>query len=422
MTAIVLFGKKSCTMKLKKSKSMTHLIFSKLPAPKPDAILALMGKFRADERSEKIDLGVGVYRDAEGATPVMRSVKAAQEKLVNEETTKTYVGPTGDAEFNALLSELALGESVPKDRVACMQTPGGSGALRVLFELVNEARPGSTVWVSDPTWANHIPMLLAAGLQYKSYPYFDAESGNVRFDDMLSALRKCSAGDAILLHACCHNPTGANLTLEQWQQVAEVLIENELLPFFDMAYQGFGDGFEQDAAGMQLVASMVPECVVALSCSKNFAVYRDRVGAAVVVGATAEDAKLAMGQMGTIARRSYSMPPNHGAAVVKGVLQDEQLKADWIDELESMRLNMLNLRKSLANELRRLSNSDRFDFLAAHRGMFSRLGLTPAQVDWLREERAIYMVGDSRINIAGLPADKIEHVAAAIIDSLAHAD
>ncbi len=401
---------------------MSNPVFSNLPAPKPDAILALMGKFRADERSEKIDLGVGVYRDAEGATPVMRSVKAAQEKLVSQEASKTYVGPTGDQEFNALLADLALGNSVAKERVASMQTPGGSGALRVLFELVNEAKPGATVWVSDPTWANHIPMLNAAGLTSKTYPYFDAASGTVKFDEMLAALKACPAGDVVLLHACCHNPTGANLTLDQWKQVADVLIEGDLLPFFDMAYQGFGDGFEEDAAGMQLVASMVPECVIALSCSKNFAVYRDRVGAAVVVGASEEDAKLAMGQMGSIARRSYSMPPNHGAAVVKGVLRDAALKADWIEELESMRLNMLNLRTALANELRRLSNSDRFDFLAKHRGMFSRVGLTSAQVDWIREERAIYMVGDSRINIAGLPADRIEYVASAIIDSLANAD
>lgn len=401
---------------------MSNQAFSNLPAPKADAILALMGKFRADTRPEKIDLGVGVYRDAEGATPVMRSVKAAQEKLVAEETSKTYVGPTGDAEFNALLADLALGSSVSKDRVASMQTPGGSGALRVLFELVKEAKPDATIWVSDPTWANHIPMLQAAGLTSKAYPYFDSASGNVRFDDMLKALRACPAGDVVLLHACCHNPTGANLALEQWKKVGEVLIERGLLPYFDMAYQGFGDGFEEDAAGMQLVASMVPECVIALSCSKNFAVYRDRVGAAVVVTANADDAKLAMGQMGSIARRSYSMPPNHGAAVVKGVLQDANLKADWIEELESMRLNMLNLRTALAKELRRLSNSDRFDFLARHRGMFSRVGLTTAQVDWIREERAIYMVGDSRINIAGLPADRIEYVATAIIDSLSNAD
>ena len=265
-------------------------------------------------------------------------------------------------------------------------------------------------------------MLQAAGLTSKAYPYFDSASGNVRFDDMLKALRACPAGDVVLLHACCHNPTGANLALEQWKKVGEVLIERGLLPYFDMAYQGFGDGFEEDAAGMQLVASMVPECVIALSCSKNFAVYRDRVGAAVVVTSNADDAKLAMGQMGSIARRSYSMPPNHGAAVVKGVLQDAALKADWIEELESMRLNMLNLRTALAKELRRLSNSDRFDFLARHRGMFSRVGLTPAQVDWIREERAIYMVGDSRINIAGLPADRIEYVATAIIDSLSNAD
>jgi len=401
---------------------MSSSSFSGLPASKPDAILALMGKFRADERPEKIDLGVGVYRDSEGATPVMRSVKIAQEKLVAEEITKTYVGPTGDQEFNALLADLALGNSVEKGRIASMQAPGGSGALRVLFELINEANPGATVWVSDPTWANHIPMLQAAGLTSKTYPYFDADSGNLRFDEMLAALKNCPAGDVVLLHACCHNPTGANLTLDQWNQVADIVVAGNLLPFFDMAYQGFGDGFEQDAAGMQLVASRVPECVVALSCSKNFAVYRDRVGAAVVVAASPDDAKLAMGQMGSIARRSYSMPPNHGAAVVKGVLQDPALKADWMDELESMRINMLNLRTSLAKELRRLSNSDRFDFLANHRGMFSRVGLTTGQVDWLREERAIYMVGDSRINIAGLPADKIEYVASSILDALVNAD
>ncbi|TIR45751.1 MAG: aminotransferase class I/II-fold pyridoxal phosphate-dependent enzyme, partial [Mesorhizobium sp.] len=259
------------------------------------------------------------------------------------------------------------------------------------------------VWLSDPTWPNHLPVMRAAGLQVRDYPYFDAVSGAVRFDDMLAALKTATSGDVVLLHGCCHNPTGANLDAAQWAKVADVLLERGLLPFVDIAYQGFGEGLDADAAGLRLLAGKVPEMVVASSCSKNFAVYRDRVGSAMIMAKDGAQADVAMSQMLAAARALYSMPPDHGAAAVRMVLEDADLKKVWETELEEMRLRMLRLRVAFAEALRRQSNSDRFDFVASHRGMFSRLGLTEAQVERLRTEHAVYMVGDSRINVAGLP-------------------
>ncbi|NUS19346.1 MAG: aspartate/tyrosine/aromatic aminotransferase, partial [Mesorhizobium sp.] len=279
-------------------------------------------------------------------------------------------------------------------------------------------RPGATVWLSDPTWPNHPPVMRATGLKVRDYPYFDAASGAVRFDDMLAALKTAASGDVVLLHGCCHNPTGANLDAAQWAKVADVLLERGLLPFVDIAYQGFGDGLDADAAGLRLLAERVPEMVVASSCSKNFAVYRDRVGAAMILAKDGAQADVAMSQMLAAARALYSMPPDHGAAAVRMVLEDADLKKDWETELEEMRLRMLRLRVAFAEALRRQSNSDRFDFVASHRGMFSRLGLTEAQVERLRTEHAIYMVGDSRINVAGLPEDGMDDLAKAIVSVL----
>lgn len=387
------------------------------PAP-ADKILALIGLYRADTRPGKVDLGVGVYKDREGRTPVMRAVREAEKRLLASQDTKTYLGLAGDTGFNAAMIKLAFGGKADLSRIRAAQAPGGSGALRLVAELLQRTRAGATVWVSDPTWPNHLPVMRAAGLQVREYPYFDAASGAVRFDAMLAALRAAKSGDVVLLHGCCHNPTGANLDAGQWAKVADVLLERGLLPFVDIAYQGFGEGLDTDAAGLRLLAEKVPEMVVASSCSKNFAVYRDRVGAAMILAKDGAQADVAMSQMLAAARALYSMPPDHGAAAVRMVLEDAALKADWESELEEMRLRMLRLRVAFAEALRRQSNSDRFDFVASHRGMFSRLGLTEAQVERLRTEHAVYMVGDSRINVAGLPEDGMDDLAKAIVSVL----
>jgi aromatic-amino-acid transaminase len=387
------------------------------PAP-ADKIIALIGLYRADPRPGKIDLGVGVYKDRDGKTPVMRALREAEKRLLQGQDTKTYLGLPGDTGFNTAMVKLAFGPAADMTRIRAAQAPGGSGALRLVAELLKRTRFDATVWLSDPTWPNHPPVMRGAGLKVRDYPYFDAASGAVRFDDMLGALGTAEAGDIVLLHGCCHNPTGANLDAAQWAKVTDLVVERGLLPFVDIAYQGFGEGLDADAAGLRLLASKVPEMVVASSCSKNFAVYRDRVGAAMILAKDSAQADVAMSQMLAAARAMYSMTPDHGAAAVRIVLEDDGLRADWEAELEEMRLRMLRLRVQFADALRRQSNSDRFDFIASHRGMFSRLGLTEAQVERLRAEYGVYMVGDSRINVAGLPEDGMDDLAKAVVSVL----
>lgn len=393
-------------------------MFENLTAAPPDKILHLSVLFRNDTRPNKMDLGVGVYKDSEGRTVIPRAVREAEKRLYETQTTKTYVGIAGDEGFNRAMTDIVLADTIDRDRVFTCQTAGGSGALRVIADLLKRSRPDATVWLSDPTWANHAPILAAAGFRTTSYPYFDAKTGKVRFEAMLETLKTVPAGDIVLLHGCCHNPTGANLTLEQWGRIADVLVERDLFPFVDLAYQGFGDGLEADCAPTRLLASRIPEMAIATSCSKNFAVYRDRVGAAIFIARKPDTARIVGSQAQAVTRVLYSMPPDHGAAAVRIVLEDEALRADWKQELESMRLRMLSLRQGLAEALRRQTNSNRFDFIADHRGMFSRLGLMPDQVDRLREERGIYMVGDSRFNVAGLKEDKLEDLAKAIASVL----
>lgn len=393
-------------------------MFENLTAAPPDKILHLSVLFRNDTRPNKMDLGVGVYKDSEGRTVIPRAVREAEKRLYETQTTKTYVGIAGDEGFNRAMTDIVLADTIDRDRVFTCQTAGGSGALRVIADLLKRSRPDATVWLSDPTWANHAPILAAAGFRTTSYPYFDAKTGKVRFEAMLETLKTVPAGDIVLLHGCCHNPTGANLTLEQWGRIADVLGERDLFPFVDLAYQGFGDGLEADCAPTRLLASRIPEMAIATSCSKNFAVYRDRVGAAIFIARKPDTARIVGSQAQAVTRVLYSMPPDHGAAAVRIVLEDEALRADWKQELESMRLRMLSLRQGLAEALRRQTNSNRFDFIADHRGMFSRLGLMPDQVDRLREEHGIYMVGDSRFNVAGLKEDKLEDLAKAIASVL----
>ena len=393
-------------------------MFEALKAQPADKILTLMQAFREDPRPGKIDLGVGVYKNAEGVTPVMRAVKAAERRLVEEQTTKTYVGLLGDPAYSDAMIDLVLAGAVPKEAVAAAATPGGTGAVRQAFELIQYGNPDARIFVSDPTWPNHTSILNYLKIPTVSYRYFDAETGGVNFDGMLEDIAQAQPGDVILLHGCCHNPTGANLTLDQWEKVARLLVERDLFPFVDLAYQGFGDGLDTDAAPVRLLAKTVPEMAIATSCSKNFSVYRDRVGAMMLLCKDADSVKIAGSQALMATRVMYSMPPDHAAAAVRIILEDEALTANWRMELEEMRLRMLNLRKGFADALRRHSNSDRFDFIAEHRGMFSRLGITEAQVDRLREEFGIYMVGDSRFNVAGLKEDRLEDLAKAVVSVL----
>lgn len=381
--------------------------------PQPqDKILQLIQLYKDDPRDTKIDLGVGVYKDATGLTPVMRAVKAAEKKLWEVETTKTYTGLAGEPAYNAAMVKLILGDGYT-DCAASVATPGGTGAIRQALELIKLASPTATVWLSNPTWPNHPSIIKYLGMKMAEYRYFDAATRGIDFAGLMEDLAKVQTGDAVLLHGCCHNPTGANLNADQWAEVAKLLLAKGAIPFVDLAYQGFGDGLEQDAAATRMIAQTFPEVLIAASCSKNFGIYRERTGILIALGDPARRA-VTQGNLAFLNRQNYSFPPDHGARLVTMILEDDALRADWKAELEEVRLNMLTLRQSLADELRRATNSDRFDFVAFHRGMFSRLGLTEAQVNTLRDQHGIYMVGDSRINIAGLNAKTVPILAKAI--------
>lgn len=385
--------------------------------PQPqDKILQLIQMYKDDPRADKIDLGVGVYKDATGLTPVMRAVKAAEQQLWQAEVSKTYTGLAGDPAFNAAIVQLILGDGFA-DRAASVATPGGTGAIRQALELIKLASPTATVWISNPTWPNHPSIIKYLDMPMQTYRYFDAVTGGIDFAGVLDDLGKVKAGDAVLLHGCCHNPTGANLDAAQWRQVADVLAARGAIPFIDLAYQGFGDGLDADAAATRMIATQFPEVIIAASCSKNFGIYRERTGVLIALG-DASRRVITQGNLAFLNRQNYSFPPDHGARLVTMILADDALRADWMAELEDVRLNMLALRQGLADALRLASNSDRFDFVATHRGMFSRLGLTEDQVNSLRDLHGIYMVGDSRINIAGLNTATVPILAAAIMSVL----
>ena len=391
-------------------------MFDRLKAQPADKILALMQMYREDPRDHKVDLGVGVYKNAEGVTPVMRAIKAAEHRLWEEQETKAYVGLVGDPAFSDAMIKLILGDAVPRDTVAAAATPGGTGAVRQAFELIQMANPDARVFVSNPTWPNHISILNYLGIETVMYRYFDDDTRAVDCDGMLEDLKQVRAGDVVLLHGCCHNPTGANLNLVEWKAVIDVLNAQGALPMIDIAYQGFGDGLEADAEATRLVVSSVPECLIAASCSKNFGIYRERTGLLMAVSQDAGARGLNQDTLAFLNRQNYSFPPDHGARLVTMILNDDELRADWAKELEDVRLSMLGLRQSLADELQRLAGSDRFSFLAQHRGMFSRLGASPELVEKLRVEHGIYMIGDSRMNIAGLNQQTIPILAKAIVD------
>ncbi len=382
-----------------------------------DKILGLMAMYRDDPRPTKVDLGVGVYKNADGVTPVMRAVKAAERKIIEEQTSKAYTGLAGDPAYADAMIDMLLAGAVERDRLAAVATPGGTGAIRQAFELIKMANPKARVFVSDPTWPNHVSILGYLGIEMVKYRYFDDETRGVNFAGMMEDLADVTSDDVVLLHGCCHNPTGANLNLTQWQEIVDLINEKGCTPMIDIAYQGFGDGLEEDAAATRLVAKSVPELLIAASCSKNFGIYRERTGLLIAMSEKAENTAVTQGNLNHLNRQNFSFPPDHGARVVTTILTDPELKADWMTELEETRLGMLALREQLASELQRLSGSDRFGFLAQHRGMFSRLGTTPDLVEKIRVDNAIYMVGDSRMNIAGLNAHTVPVLAKAIVDA-----
>ncbi|AEA79951.1 TPA: aspartate/tyrosine/aromatic aminotransferase [Vibrio cholerae] len=390
-------------------------MFTHLPAPVLDPILSLSVAFRNDPRPQKVDLGIGVYKNSLGETPIMLAVALAQDKVVASQKTKSYVGLAGCEEFNQSMMQLVLGSTLDAERTIAIQTPGASGALRMLGDLMRVAQPDTTVWITDPSYVNHKPVMEAAGLKVRYYRYFSRETKMVDTEQMLADLAQAGTKDVVLLHGCCHNPTGADIDFSAWQAITELAQKNGFIPFVDIAYQGFGDGLEQDAQGLRYMAERMEEMLITTSCSKNFGLYRERTGAAIVIGKNQQEVTNARGKMLTLARSTYTMPPDHGAALVKTVLRDEQLTAIWKQELSEMQQRLLTLRKNLCNELRNQHNTRQFDFIESHRGMFTVLGFSAEQMGRLREEFAIYGVADGRINIAGLTEKDIPYVANAII-------
>ncbi len=397
-------------------------MFAALQTYPPDSILRLIAEFRADPRADKVDLGVGVYKDELGRTPIMAAVKAAERRILDAEDSKAYIGPAGVPEFNTAIQRLVFGaehQVLTDRRTATVLTPGGCGALRVGAELLKRAAPDTTIWVSDPTWANHIPLLGNAGLRIREYPYYDRQSSSLRFDAMLTTLAQAGAGDVVLLHGCCHNPCGADLDAEQWRAVAELAEQRGFLPFVDLAYQGLGDGLDADAAGLRLLAERVPELLVASSCSKNFGLYRERVGGLSVIAGDEAAASAAISHVNNIVRGMYSMPPSHGGAIVAEILGDDALQREWRMELDGMRERINGLRRLVNEKLRERNVARDFSFIERERGMFSFLGLSEAQVARLIADYGLYMVNSSRINVAGINQTNVDYVADALAAVLA---
>ncbi|WP_422777346.1 amino acid aminotransferase [Pseudomonas mediterranea] len=383
-----------------------------------DPILGLMEAYSADSNPSKFDLGVGVYKDAQGLTPILESVKQAERRLVDQQTTKTYIGGHGDAGFGRLITALVLGadaRQIAEQRAGATQTPGGTGALRLSADFIAQCLPGRGVWLSNPTWPIHETIFATAGVKASHYPYVGSDN-RLDFEAMLAALSQAPKGDVVLLHACCHNPTGFDLSQDQWRQVLEVVRSRELLPLIDFAYQGFGDGLEQDAWAVRLFAQALPEVLITSSCSKNFGLYCDRTGALIVCARNADKLVDIRSQLANIARNLWSTPPDHGAAVVATILGTPELKRLWADEVEAMRLRIAQLRSGLLDALEPYGLRERFAHIGVQRGMFSYTGLSPEQVKQLRERHSVYMVGTGRANVAGIDATRLDRLAEAIAD------
>lgn len=392
-------------------------MFERFEMAPPDPILGLTEAFRADARADKINLGVGIFQDEHGQTPTLESVRAAEQRLLDTNAPKTYLPIPGSVRFGQSVRGLLFGSDSPLEaaqRAVTAQTPGGTGALRVAVDLLHTHAPGARMWVSNPTWANHRQILDAAGMATCTYRYFDAQSSGLDEAGMWEDLAAAKPGDVVLLHGCCHNPTGVDPTLATWQALAQFCRERDLLPLIDLAYQGFGDGLEEDAAGLRALLDEVPEALIASSYSKNFGLYNERVGALTLIAADREGAQRAFSQMKIAIRTHYSNPPRHGGAIVETILGDEDLRALWQTELDSMRQRLLHTRQALVAGLSEAGLGHRFDFLRRQKGMFSFSGIAPDQVDRLREEHGIYMVRSGRINVAGITAENLPRLCSAI--------
>lgn len=389
-----------------------------LPLCEPDPIIKLMQVFQADTRADKIDLGVGVYRDATGHTPIFRAVKVAEELILATQDTKAYLGLGGDPAFTAATRDLVFGGSVEAERIAAVATPGGSSALRQLLDLARLAAPMGRVWISEPTWPNHPGIGEAIGMPVWRYGYYDRATGQVAFEAMLADLAGTGPGDVVILHAACHNPTGADLDLDQWEALSDVLAQTGAMPLVDAAYLGFGEGVIADTEGLRILAERLPQMMVALSGSKSFGMYRERVAAAFVVGETPKLAETAQAALISLNRLNFAFPPDHGARVATEILTDAELRADWESELGDMRKRIAGNRTKLADALEKALGDDRFGYLAEQRGMFSVLGFDDDMLTRLRETHGLYLVADGRINAAGLTDANIPLVAAAIAAEL----
>jgi aspartate/tyrosine/aromatic aminotransferase len=391
----------------------TPMLLDRLEDQPQDSLIALIALANADPRPRKIDVGVGVYRDAQGNTPILKCVKAAERRLVETQETKSYIGSQGDARFVELIRPIVFGEGAADDRrIVGLQTPGGCGALRLGAELIFRANPDARILVGEPTWPNHQPLIGSVGVEMVPYPYYAKDSRTICFDRMMDAIGSAEAGDVLLLHGCCHNPTGADLDRDQWRAVAVAVSERGLIPFVDLAYQGFGDGLETDAAGARLVVEAAEQALVAQSCDKNFSCYRDRLGSLFVKGSSARGAEIAFANLLGLARTMWSMPPDHGAAVARIILDDVELRALWQSEVDNMSARIRSLR-------RRLADSDpRLAYIDGQKGMFSMLPLTPAQVMALREEKGIYMASSGRFNVVGLSDESVDRFAAAVVEAM----
>lgn len=389
-----------------------------LPAP-PDAILGLTAAYKSDQNPNKVNLGVGIYKDASGHTPVLDSVKQAEERLLTNEDTKTYLPIDGQPAYAAAARSMLFGDAheiVTNNRAVTAQTPGGTGALRVAADFVATQLPNATVWLSDPTWPNHPNIFQAAGVKTATYPYFDAATNGVAFTQMLEAVHKIPTGDVLLLHGCCHNPTGVDLTQEQWRQIADIVKERSLLPLIDFAYQGFANGLTEDAAGLRAIADATSELMVANSYSKNFGLYNERIGALTLVASTEDAAQSALTHIKKCIRANYSNPPAHGGAVVSTILGDAALSSQWESELTEMRDRINSMRHLFVETLNEQGVDQDFSYITRQRGMFSYSGLTPEQVQKLRDDYAIYIVGSGRINVAGMTTDNMDYLCKAIAD------
>ena len=389
-------------------------MFQSLKALPADPILGLMASYRADNNPKKIDLGIGVYKNESGDTPVMTAVKKAEDMILNTQMSKSYVGPTGAAEYNAVVADLLLGkelnDSLGKRRIT-VQSPGGCGGLRLAAEFIKSANSDATVWVSSPTWANHIPLLGSAGLKIEEYPYYDYDSHSVKFDEMIDCLGKIGSGDVVLLHGCCHNPCGADLNQQQWQQIRDLALKQGFTVLVDLAYQGLGDGLEEDVYGTRLLAESLPELIVVTSCSKNFGLYRERVGAMTLISQNDAASAVATTQIAAAARAMYSMPPDHGAAIVQLILSDDALRIEWDAELTQMRDRINGLRAQFVKQIKSIGIDQDFSFIEREKGMFSFLGVNVDQVQTLVNDYSVYLVNSSRINVAGINDSNIEYLA-----------